>query len=60
MTNEAEVFAARQASRRHQEWVERETVLGAKRYRLETSEIEFAPRSDCWGFEVTPATGVVL
>lgn len=21
---------------------------------------EYAPRSDCWGFEVTPATGVVL
>ena len=57
MTNEAEIFAARQANRKHQEWVERETVLGAKVYRLVD---EWAPPSDCWGYECTPATGKML
>ncbi len=56
MTNEAEVFAARQANRKHREWVERELAREAPI----NPEIPFAPPSDCWGYEVTPATGKIL
>ena len=55
MTNEAEVFAQRQARRRHQEWVERQ-----EQCRCETMEIEYPVATDTDGYEVTPATGVVL
>ena len=55
-SNEAEVFAARQANRKHREWLERE----AARATPIDPEIPFALPSDCWGFEVTPPTGVML
>ena len=55
MTNKAEVFAARQASRKHREWLEREAAR-----ETDVGDVEFAPPADCWGMEVTPAAGKIL